>query len=145
MADECFAQWSIVVSTKRTASGGRTMAANARSDFPDVLADGLRILVDEQGTTTTIALEGEWDLAEQRAVRRAVREALAGQPECLVLDLRRLSFIDSSGVHAAIELAQHSTGLGVRLVIIPGPRAVQRVFELCQLIDMLPFATSTSA
>jgi anti-sigma B factor antagonist len=117
------------------------MVANVQSDLPDVLAGGLRIRLNAQGLTTAMALEGEWDLAEEHAMREAIREALAGRPECLVLDLSGLCFIDSSGVHAAIDLAQRLARLGVRLVIIPGPRAVQRVFELCQLTDILPFAT----
>jgi ABC-type transporter Mla MlaB component len=40
---------------------------------------------------------------------------------CEVLDLSRLSFIDSSGLHITIELHKHSTRQNIRLVIIPDP------------------------
>ena len=56
-----------------------------------------------------------------------------------MLDLSRLAFIDSSGVHATVELARRSIAQNVRLVIIPGPPGVHRVFELTGLAGQLPF------
>jgi anti-sigma B factor antagonist len=100
---------------------------------------GLRVRVREQGTTIAIEMAGEWDLAGRDHARHAIVRALAGRPECVLLDLSRLEFIDSSGLHAAIELAQRSAAQNVRLVIIPGPRAVQRVFEITGLLERLPF------
>jgi anti-anti-sigma factor len=102
----------------------------------------LEIVVRHQGTTTTIAVRGEWDLAEQHGARQAIQSALAGAPECLVLDLSQLTFIDSTGIHVALELAKRSIQQNVRLVIVPGPPAVQRPFEILQLTDALPFLPS---
>jgi anti-anti-sigma factor len=99
----------------------------------------LEIVTRERGTTITIELAGEWDLAGAPAARQAIVGALTGRPECVVLDLSRLAFIDSSGVHATFELAQRSRAQHIRLVIIPGPPAVQRVFELTGLNKHLPF------
>ncbi len=115
------------------------MAATAQSNLPEELVRGLRIVVREPGTTTTIALEGKWDIAERRAPRQALRTALERRPECLVLDLSGLSFMDSTGVHGTIEAARWSSRLNVRLVIVPGPPTVQRIFEICQLTQTLPF------
>jgi anti-anti-sigma factor len=109
------------------------------------LLGGLQIVVSEQGATTVIALEGEWDLAQQPATRDAVRKALERPPERLVLDLSRLSFIDSSGVHGVIDLSMRAARQGIGLAIIPGPRAVQRVFELCGLTERLPFIDTASS
>jgi anti-anti-sigma factor len=115
------------------------MAVSVQSDVPDVVGGGLRIAITEQGSTTTVAVEGEWDIAKLLTTRQAVFKALARQPECVVLDLSALSFIDSSGVHCVIELARRSQRLSIRLVIIPGPKAVHRIFEICQLTGLLPF------
>jgi anti-sigma B factor antagonist len=100
---------------------------------------GLEILVREQGTTMRIEMAGEWDLAGRDAARAAIARALAGGPECVLLDLSRLEFIDSSGLHVTIELAERAAAANVRLVILPGPQAVQRVFELTGLLERLPF------
>jgi anti-sigma B factor antagonist len=119
------------------------MAPHRQTNAPDLLEGELRIAVSQTGDATTIELEGEWDLATQLATRQAIGRALSGQPESLVLDLSRISFVDSSGVHAVVGLARRSQRLGIRLLIVPGPKAVQRIFELCQLTRHLPFTEAT--
>jgi anti-anti-sigma factor len=99
----------------------------------------LRIVVGEQGTTSTIELEGECDLNGQEPFRNAIRAVLNRRPECLVLDFSRLGFIDSTGVQVAVELTERAAGESFRLVLVPGPRAVQHVFEICGLTSLLPF------
>ena len=99
----------------------------------------LSVTVRVQGTTTVIELRGEWDLAGEPAVEQALRSVFDGDPECVVLDLSRLGFIDSSGLQATVDLAHRAAARGVRLVIIPGSRAVQSPFEMCGLVATLPF------
>ena len=72
----------------------------------------------------------------------ALRTVLECSPETVVLDLSQLSFIDTSGMHDIMKLNERSMGGGLRLVIIPGLRAVQRPFELLGLTDKLPFLTA---
>jgi anti-sigma B factor antagonist len=117
------------------------MEASVQTDQPDVCASRLQIVVSEAATTTTIALAGEWDLAERDATRRVIEDVVSRAPDRVVLDLRRVSFIDSSGVHAVVQLAQCVAPLEIELLILPGPRAVHRVFEICQLIERLPFVS----
>lgn len=116
------------------------MAAIEPASLPEDLSFWLRLVVNERGTVSTIEVEGEWDLAQRDAARDAVREALERRPECLVVDLSRLTFIDSSGVHALIDTSKRCAGQGIRFVIISGPRAVQRVFDVCGVTAILPFA-----
>lgn len=116
------------------------MAATKPTNLPGDFPLGLRIGVSERGTTTTIELEGEWDLAQCDATGDALDQALGRRPESLVLDLSRLAFIDSSGIHGLIDTYKRCTEQGTSLEIIPGLHAVQRVFELCGVIGILPFA-----
>ncbi|HWF24848.1 MAG TPA: STAS domain-containing protein [Solirubrobacteraceae bacterium] len=106
----------------------------------DVQAPGLRVALRAQGTTTTMDVEGEWGMAERDATIRALEQALARRPECLVLDLSGVTFIDSSGIHVVVIAAKRCAEEDVRIVIIPGPPHVHRVFEICQLTTQLPFA-----
>jgi anti-anti-sigma factor len=116
-------------------------AANAESgEFSEVLAGELRIAVAKRGTMTTIALHGEWDLAAGPAVEQVVRDALADAPAQIVLDLNRLRFIDAFGLHGTVAIAEQCAAVSVRLRIVRGPRAVQRVFEVCGLTERLPFS-----
>ncbi len=103
------------------------------------IPDELKIAARENGTTTTIVVSGEWDLAQEPATRKAIQTALERRPECVVLDLSQLSFIDSTGVHAVVGLHTRAARQNIHLVIIPGPRGVQRPFEVCGLTDRLPF------
>lgn len=118
------------------------MSVRGQTGASHVLDGELRIVVSQVGITTTIGLEGEWDLGNQVATREAIGRALASRPESLVLDLSRLSFIDSSGIHAVTSLARRSKRLNVRLSIVPGPKAVHRIFEICHLSDRLPFTSA---
>jgi anti-sigma B factor antagonist len=115
------------------------MASIELDHMPDAVPGQLEIAVREQGTTTTIALCGELDLAEQDAARHAIRRALMRTPECLVLDLSHLSFIDSTGIRVVLEVAKRSSQQNVHLVIVPGSAAVQRTFEVLQMTSVLPF------
>jgi anti-sigma B factor antagonist len=97
-----------------------------------------------QGTTSTITLTGECDLALHERFGAVVREALAARPECVVLDLSDLHFIDSTGIQVVIELNAETARDGVRLVVCPGAAQVQRVFELCGLTSRLLFAAPSA-
>jgi anti-sigma B factor antagonist len=102
------------------------------------------VAVNERGTTTSVELAGECDLAARGPVRDAVSATLARDPECVVLDLTGTTFIDACGVGVVVEIARRARARGVRLVICPGPPAVDRVFALCQLTDVLPFVRVAS-
>lgn len=105
-------------------------------------AEELRVAVCALGATSTIGLEGEWDLAGESAVSRATAKTLERSPERLVLDLSRLAFMDASGVQTAIQLWARSHAENFQLAIVPGPRAVQRVFDICHVTEALPFVAS---
>ncbi len=115
------------------------MSLTAAIDQSRLDGSGLRAVLSRRGATSTLELEGECDLAQREALHRVIGEALAGRPESLVLDLGRLGFIDSSGIHIVVELAARASEDNVQLMICPGPRAVQRVFEVCGLTSHLPF------
>jgi anti-anti-sigma factor len=118
------------------------MAAITPASLPEGLPFWLRVVASNQGTTSTIEVEGEWDLAQLDATHDAVSKALDRRPECLVADLSRLTFIDSSGVHGLIDTSKRCAGPGARFVIVPGPPPVQRVFDVCGVTAILPFAAN---
>ncbi len=64
-------------------------------------AEPLRIAVAALAETSTIELEGPLDLAGRPAAQLAISAVLDWPVRCVVLDLSRVTFIDSSGVHLA--------------------------------------------
>ena len=104
----------------------------------------LEIAVDARPQRVVVAVAGEWDLVAHPRVSDALRAALDHRPARVVLDLSRLSFIDSSGLHAAVELHRQAQLQNAELQIVPGPPAVQRPFAICRLTETLPFTAGMS-
>ena len=66
-------------------------------------------------------------------------QALAPVNE-LMLDLAGVTFLDSCGLHLAMNATQLAAAQGVRFVVAPGPPHVQRIFELSGVVSVVPFA-----
>jgi anti-anti-sigma factor len=94
------------------------------------------VRVDDQGTTRTVTPVGELDLATVAAVRAPLRAGLTDGFEHMVLDLAETTFVDSTGVRLVLELSARADAGGTRFVLLPGPPAVRRVFELCGVPDI---------
>lgn len=80
-----------------------------------------------------VRLEGELDIATtpgaEAEVRRLEEE---GTPE-IVLDLRGLTFMDSTGLRLLVGADARAREAGHRLTIIRGPEPVHRVLEITGL------------
>ncbi len=88
----------------------------------------------------TIVLASEADLAGTAAIEAAIEQASLAESPLVVVDLRNLTFIDSSGLQSLIRGHEHCLLRGHEMQIIPGPANVQRLFELTGMVDVLPFA-----
>jgi anti-anti-sigma factor len=73
---------------------------------------------------------GELDLVSVDAVDREVRELVRAGFDQIVLDLRRITFLDSSGLRLLLSLRNDAAREGHKLRLVPGPAEVQRVFQL---------------
>ncbi|MCW3019554.1 MAG: hypothetical protein JWN10_1862 [Solirubrobacterales bacterium] len=102
---------------------------------------GLEIEESNGGGRHTLTLGGELDIASvpilHAAIARICEARTVGR---VTLDLSGLIFIDSTGLAEIILTSQLCDRDGFELMLIPGPRAVQRLFELTGLIDALPFS-----
>ncbi len=97
----------------------------------------LVIETSDSDGATRVALSGEFDLAAIKRFEEAIAEAEAGSPSAIVIDLRRLEFMDSSGLRALVMAHERAKNAGRRLTIVPGPPQVRRVFEITHLDDQL--------
>lgn len=102
----------------------------------------LALSLERIGTTTTVSLFGELDLATVSALDEAIEDCRAEQAQAVILDLSALEFIDSTGVVSLVTMSDRLGG-GVLLRIVPSRfEAVTRVFELIGLDKSLPFLES---
>jgi anti-anti-sigma factor len=97
-------------------------------------ADGARVL----------RLTGEFDLAGVEAFDRELHRTPRSGEETVVLDLRELTFIDSSGLRAVLMADREARAAGRHCLIVRGPDRVNRVLELTgvehrlELVDRFP-------
>ena len=85
-----------------------------------------------------VAPRGELDMATVGAVEHELRRQVESGSRAVVLDLRGLSFMDSSGLHLVARWAAEASRDGFEFQIERGSAVVQRVFELAGMTD-LPF------
>ena len=76
------------------------------------------------------ALSGEIDLSTVGELEERLQPSLDEDPELVVLDLREVSFLDSSGLRLILRLNKRQEEIGGRLVLVRGGRRVERVFEI---------------
>ena len=57
----------------------------------------------------------------------------------VVLDLRDVAFMDSSGLRMIAVSSQRARELGRRLALVPGPDQGMRVFEITRMRERLDF------
>lgn len=92
---------------------------------------------------TILALEGELDITSAATLEESAGRVVGSEtPGAVVLDLGGLSFVDSTGLRAIVNLRDRCGEAGRGFTMRPGPRTVQRLFELTGLIDVLPFESS---
>ena len=86
---------------------------------------------------------GEVDIDTVDRIREQLENATATGARHVVLDLRDVTFLDSSGLHLALEADAASRAQGWEFGLIGGPADVQRVFDLTGSRERLPFLTAS--
>jgi len=87
----------------------------------------------------TLALTGELDMDSANELEEAVREVCASGTG-LVIDLRKVTFMDSTGLRVLIVAGTLCEETGHELRIIPG-EDIQRILEISGLDRVLPFTS----
>lgn len=99
----------------------------------------LELKAQRESGAPTLALRGELDIAEASRVDRELRLLDQDRPDRIILDLRDLSFMDSSGLRLILSTYQRLAADGRRLQLIRGPVQIQRIFAITRLDDRLEF------
>jgi anti-anti-sigma factor len=89
-----------------------------------------------------LALRGELDLSSAEQIENALRQVEQDSPPLLVLDLRDLTFMDSTGLRLLVSADARARDASRRLAIVQGPETVHRVFRMTGLDDHLEIVES---
>jgi anti-anti-sigma factor len=102
----------------------------------------LLIDVRSEGERVVLRLDGELDLASVPTLERAVEDSMLDSVAEIVLDLRGLEFIDSTGLRAILLQDKRSTERGQTFALVRGPEQVQRLMNMTRVDEHLKIIDS---
>lgn len=94
-----------------------------------------RLEVRRDDRAVVIALSGELDLASSPALEEELQRAGASQAANVIVDLRELDFMDSTGLSVLVRAHQRAQDGQQRLVLVRGSQQVQRLLSLTGVSD----------
>ena len=102
------------------------------------------VSLQQDGDSATIVVTGDVDLATIRPLVQARENALAQHPSRLLIDLRGVRFIDSSGLKFLIETYRTARRDGWTLQLLRPPDSAMRAFAVTGVEKHLPFVEPAS-
>jgi anti-anti-sigma factor len=90
----------------------------------------------ERDGSLVVAADGEIDLDTSPALARAIQSGLEGHRR-LVIDLRSVTFIDSTGIALLLKTYEEARGLGLDICIEPSA-IVRRALGIAGVDRVLP-------
>ena len=102
-----------------------------------------RIVVEMERDVVRVCPFGEVDIGTVGQIREQLENVTASGAKHVVLDLRGVTFLDSTGLHLALEADAASRAQGWTFGLVGGPADVQRVFDLTGARARLPFLTAS--
>jgi anti-sigma B factor antagonist len=97
----------------------------------------LEFTVEREGDVVRLVLSGELDISSASRVEREIALLEDQAPRMLVLDLRGLEFMDSTGLRIVVSANARAEDSGRRLAVVRGPEAVHRIFRITRLEERL--------
>jgi len=95
------------------------------------------VTIEQRDGAVHLALSGELDISTAQQLEDDLMRIEAERPELIVLDLRDLAFMDSTGLRLLIMADSRAREEGRRLAIGRGNEMIQRVLRLTRLDERL--------
>jgi anti-anti-sigma factor len=90
-----------------------------------------RLVVQESGTASLLRLAGEFDLAAVGSVESALDRVFeAPRTRRVVVDLRRLTFLDAAGLRTILRADERARAAALELILVRPQGRANRVFTL---------------
>jgi len=105
----------------------------------------LEIATDATGPNPTVRASGELDLSSCGLLQAAIRAAESSKPPAIVLDLRNITFLDSTGLNVLLAEQANARTDGRRLLLVRPLGPPDRIFRLTRLEDRFEFIDGASA
>ena len=100
---------------------------------------------NREGANPRVSLFGELDIAAAPRLDAELTQVEAEGPDRIVLDLRGLTFLDSTGLRSLLGADARARAADWALTLIKGPDVVQRVFAITGLEGRLDIVEDEAA
>jgi anti-anti-sigma factor len=101
------------------------------------MQNNFRVEVRSENGAPLLSVQGELDLASSPVLEEELARVTAERPALVIIDLRELDFMDSTGLSVLIRAHQRAEEAGHRLGIVNGSRQVRRLLSLTGVADRL--------
>jgi anti-anti-sigma factor len=115
---------------------GRHGAVTNETEVPD---GPFRVDVRQDRDAVYVCPVGDVDLDTADHIRERLDELRHAGFKRLILDLRGVTFLDSTGIRLVLDADASARADGFDFALIEGPARVQRAFEITGLRAALPF------
>lgn len=95
---------------------------------------------ETSGTSALVTIRGDLDLQVVDQVTEALTRIESDGPELLVIDLSKISFMDSSGMGVVAAAHIRAKESSRRFAIVMPPAGVKQAFERTKFSEVVPIA-----
>jgi anti-anti-sigma factor len=100
------------------------------------------VQVRDEDRAVVVGVTGELDLASSPGLEQELEKLAASGAGLVIVDLRELEFMDSTGLSVLVRAHQQATESGQRFAVVRGPQQVQRLLSLTGVADRLTLVDS---
>lgn len=101
-----------------------------------------RVFTHTTGRVTTVTVTGELDLLSSPALEAELERATGSDCDAIVVDLRTLEFMDSTGLHVLVKGHQRAHESGRAFAVTRGSEQVDRLLALTGVADEMRIVDS---
>jgi anti-anti-sigma factor len=98
------------------------------AEYP--IPEAFSVRTEQHGEAAVVVPTGELDLATAPALEEALGQAFASGAVRVVLDLRELEFIDSSGLRTLLTARRRAEEAEAQFSLVAGHRGLERTLEI---------------
>jgi anti-anti-sigma factor len=96
------------------------------------------IRIEPCGKAVLVHVAGEFDLSSREKFEAGLSDVISAKPVELILDLRDVLFIDSTGLRLVLEAWSESRRAGFDFAVLQGNGQVERIFRETGLDETIP-------
>jgi anti-sigma B factor antagonist len=96
-----------------------------------------QVEVRRNGAAAVVAVSGELDLASGPELEAQLDQLTGPDVQLVVIDLRGLDFMDSTGLSILVRAHQRLAGEGCEMGLVKGSQQVQRLLDLTGVAERL--------